>query len=174
MPIIPFERMPDTARLWIFPASRALFPAEAGPFLSAVDQFLNGWSAHGTPLATAREWRHDRFLLVAVDESLAGASGCSVDGLVRFMRDAERKLGVTLTDNAPVWYRDTEGLIHTANRRNFQRLADDRVVSPDTPVFDNTIETIGALRRGLWEVPAARSWHGRVFFAGQLSGDSAR
>jgi hypothetical protein len=39
-------------------------------------------------------------------------------------------------------------------------------VTPSTPVFDNTITTVGELREGAWERPAAESWHGRAFFRG--------
>ena len=34
----------------------------------------------------------------------------------------------------------------------------------DTVVFDNTVTTVGAVRDGRWELPAANSWHGRAFF----------
>ena len=165
MPLIPFQDLPDHARLWTFAASRRLTDQEAFPFLAATDEFLAGWTAHGVPLATAREWRFDQFLFVAVDEAAAGASGCSIDALVRSVRALERDLEVTLTDNRPVWFRAPGGEIRCLSREEFQRLVDAGAVGPDTVVFDNTIQTVGALRDGSWEVPARRSWHGDVFLA---------
>lgn len=164
MPLIPFDQLPDHARLWTFAASRRLTDQEASPFLAATDEFLDSWSAHRVPLATAREWRHNQFLFVAVDEAAAGASGCSIDGLVRFMRDAEQQLGVLFTDNSPIWFRAADGSIESVSRDEFRRRAGQGAVSPDTVVFDNTIPTAGALRQGDWEIPALRSWHRKAFF----------
>ena len=45
-----------------------------------VDAFLDQWNAHGSALTCAREWRDDRFLAIGVDQSTAGASGCSASG----------------------------------------------------------------------------------------------
>ena len=163
MPLISFEQLPDSARLWAFAASRPLSESESVPFLAATGEFLTRWTAHKVPLATAREWRFNQFLFVAVDEAAAGASGCSIDALVRFMRESEGPLGVRLTDNGSVWFRDTDGTIDCVTRKEFQRLADGGNVGPDTIVFDNTIETTGALRAGHWEVAARDSWHGKAF-----------
>jgi hypothetical protein len=163
LPLIPFERMPGSARLWVFAASRPLNRDEGTRLLAAADQFLAGWSAHRVPLSTARELRHDQFVFVAADEAAAGASGCSIDALVRFMRDVESRLDVRLTDNGLVWFRTPAGNVSCVSRPDFQQLADRGDVGPETIVFDNTIQTVGARRAGQWELPAKRSWHGRAF-----------
>ncbi len=89
MPLIPFEELSERARLWTFAASRRLTDQEAARLLAGTDEFLAGWAAHRVPLATAREWRLNQFLFVAVHEAAAGASGCSIDALVRFIREVE-------------------------------------------------------------------------------------
>ncbi len=164
MPLIAFDELPNDARLWTFAASRRLTEHEDVRLLAATEAFLAGWAAHRTPLATAHEWRFDQFLFVAVDEAAAGASGCSIDSLVMFVRELERQLGVRFTDHGSVWFRASSGAIQCATREEFQRLVDERTVGPDAVVFDNTIQTVGALRDGRWEVPASRSWHGPTFF----------
>ncbi|MDQ3673342.1 MAG: ABC transporter ATPase, partial [Gemmatimonadota bacterium] len=83
MPIVEFEDLPDSSRVWVFGSDRRLEEEEAVMLLEEVDRFLAGWKAHGAPLTVGRNWRHDRFLAVAVDQSTAGASGCSIDGLFR-------------------------------------------------------------------------------------------
>ena len=164
MPLIPFEELPDRARLWTFAASRRLTDQEAARFLAATEKFLAGWAAHRVPLATAREWRFNQFLFVGVDEAAAGASGCSIDSLVRFIHELERQLGVRFTDHRSVWFRGSGGAIQCWSREEFKQLIDAGAVGPDTVVFDNTIQTTGALRDGRWEVPARRSWHQQAFF----------
>jgi hypothetical protein len=84
---------------------------------------------------------------------------------VRVIREVERRLEVTFTDHGSVWFRAAGGAIECASREEFKQLVDEGAVGPDTVVFDTTIQTTGALRDGRWEVPARRSWHGRVFFS---------
>jgi len=163
MPLVPLGSLPDDARVWVFAAGRALAPAEAEAVLGTVDAFLGVWAAHGHPLRSSRELRESRFLIIAVDEAAAGASGCSIDSLVREIRSLEAQLGVTLTDHGPVVFREG-GTIRRVPRDEFAALARDGRVTPDTLVFDNTISRLAALRGGGWELPASASWHGRAFF----------
>jgi hypothetical protein len=163
MPVAPLGTLPDSARVWVFTAERALTAGEAAALLSTVDAFLGVWAAHGHPLTSARELRESRFLIVAVDEAAAGASGCSVDALVREIRGLEAQLGLVLVDHSPVVFREG-GAIRRVPRHEFAALAQAGQVTPDTIVFDNTISRLAALRGGQWELPASAAWHGRAFF----------
>jgi hypothetical protein len=93
MPLVPFEGLPDSSRTWVFAADQNLSRSQAGQLLNAVDEFLAQWKAHGDPLTVGRNWRDDRFLTVAVDQSSAGASGCSIDGLFRTLKAIEGRVG---------------------------------------------------------------------------------
>jgi hypothetical protein len=128
-----------------------------------VDLFLDSWKAHGEPLIVAREWRHERFLLVGVDEASVPPSGCSIDALVNALKELEGRLGVTMVDNTPVWYRDGEG-IQRVSRQDFGALVAEGRVTPETVVFNQSITQLSQLREGRWETPASGSWHGRTFF----------
>jgi hypothetical protein len=163
VPHIPFDELPADARLWIFPASRPLTGEEERRVLAETDAFIDRWTAHGAPLSAAREIRHDQFLMVGVNERAAGVSGCSVDALVRRMGQLQTALGVELTDNAPVLFR-REDAIERVPRDRFAELAAAGEVGLNTVVFDNTIERVGDLRDGRWEVRAADAWHARAFF----------
>lgn len=163
MPRTDFETLPDHGRLWIFPASRTLTDAEERALLEVVDDFLDGWVAHGKPLRSGRELRERRFLVVGVDEDAEAPSGCSIDALVNRLRDAAGPMGVTLLDHAPVRYRDGDE-IRTVSRPEFRVLAEGGEVDPDVRVFDTSLTRIGDLRRGMLERPARETWHGRAFF----------
>jgi hypothetical protein len=162
MPVIPFDRMPADARLWIFAASQPLDPGQRDQLLAIVDGFLNQWKAHGAPLTSARDWRYDRFLLVAVDERAAGASGCSIDTMVRQLEGLERAMGVALLDHGPVLFRRGDRIERLA-RPEFATLARQGDVSAETVVFNNALTRVGELREGKWETPARSSWHARAF-----------
>src|SRR4029077_6203047 len=114
----------DSSRLWIFPGSRPVTATEGTRLLDAVDDFLGGWAAHHAPLPAGREWRLNQFLFVAADEAAVGASGCSIDALVRSVRSLEAQLDLTLTNNAPVWFRGPDSSVRCVSRADFQELAD--------------------------------------------------
>lgn len=163
MSCVPFDQLPEDARLWIFAAERQLDARERERVLAVVDGFISQWAAHNRPLTTARDLRYDQFVFVAVDESAAGASGCSVDALVRQMKGLQAELGVELVNHSPVLYRDGEGIARVA-REQFAELAEEGRVTRQTVVFDNTVTTVGAVRGGRWELPVDDSWHARAFF----------
>ena len=163
MPRVTFDDLPPDARLWIFAAERPLSKAERVRVVQEVDAFIDRWAAHDTPLTTARDVRYDQFIFVAVDERAAGASGCSIDALVRRMKGLQAELGVELVNHSPVLYRDGVGVTRVSRER-FADLAGSGEVSRQTVVFNNTVTTVGEVREGRWELPAADSWHGVAFF----------
>lgn len=174
MSVVPFDELPSDARLWIFAAERPLSAAETESLLAVVDQFLSHWKAHGVPLTAGRDWRYDRFLLVAVDEAPAGASGCSIDAMVHQLQQLESALGVSILDNGPVLFRRGNA-IERLPRPEFAALARQGTVSPETVVFNNTLTRVADVREGKWEAPARASWHARAFnLASPVAGEATR
>lgn len=162
VPAPGLEGLPDTARLWLFGASRPLEPAEEERLLERVDAFVRKWAAHGHPLAAAREWREGRFLLVAVDDRITPPSGCSIDALIRTLSTLETELGIELVGNAPVWYRDADGQPVRVSRPAFKALARKGAVTAGTTVFDLSLTRLSELREGRFEGPAGAHWHARL------------
>ena len=78
MPCVPFEQLPDDARVWVFGAAAPIDDVDSRKLLAAVDTFLVQWKAHGHPLTCGRDWRDDRFLAIGGDQRTEGASGCSM------------------------------------------------------------------------------------------------
>jgi len=165
MPRVPFESLPGDARVWVFGAAAELSPDASERLLDAVDHFLSQWNAHGSPLVCAREWRDDRFLAIGVDQSTAGASGCSIDGLFRTLTRLEPELGTTMLGGGRVYYRDTQGRVNVATRPVFNQLARDGQVGPDTPAFDTSITSASAWREA-FERPVRESWHAQLIGLG--------
>lgn len=168
MPLLPFPSLPDMSRVWVFGSERALDDNETTRLLAEVDRFLTHWHAHGHPLACGRDWRDDRFLTIAVDQSQEGASGCSIDGLYRALRTLESAFGTRLLAGGLVFYRDARGAVHGVPRPEFVTLAAAGAIARDTPVFDLTVETLGEWRER-FEQPACASWHAQLFPAATFS-----
>ena len=161
MPIVAFDALPDSARLWVCAAAAPVTGAAVGVLLQRVDAFLDQWRAHGAPLVCARDWRDDRFLAVAVDEAATDASGCSIDALFEALRELEAQLGTSLLTNGMVFWRDAGGAVAVADRPAFRAAAAAGSVRNDTMVFDPTVTSVGAWRRE-FEKPAGASWHSRL------------
>ena len=161
MPIVPFDSLPDEARAWVFGTDRALSAPETKRLLDVVDAYLVRWAAHGTPLASARDWRDDHFLTIAVDQRTAGASGCSIDALFHQLQELERALAVSIVGSGRIFWRDDRGIVQAIDRSMFGDLAGRGVVSRETPVFDPTVTTLGAWRSA-FERPARDSWHAQL------------
>ena len=158
MPIVPFQTLPDDARLWVFAASDRISGERADPLLTAVDEWLANWKAHGEPLTCARDWREDRFLGVGVDQSTAGASGCSIDALFRVLQDLQGTLGTSLLGGGRVFFRDRDGEIVSTSRTDFAAKAAKGDVGADTVVFDTSVNRVVDYRNR-FENRAIDSWH---------------
>ena len=161
MPLIPFDSLPDDARVWVFASDRPLTGPQADRLLVEVDGFLARWNAHGSPLTCARDWREDHFLVIGVDQRTAGASGCSIDGLFRQLKGLESALGASLVRGGRVLYRDSSGSVHSVSRDEFGDLGARGTVSRDTRVFDPTLTTKADLERK-FEGAARDSWQGEL------------
>ena len=157
MPVVPFETLPDAARVWVFGSDKPLSEDGTKLLLSGVDAHLEDWKAHGAPLTVGREWRDGRFLVVAVDQSTAGASGCSIDGLFRVLQQLEGEVDASLVAGGRVFYRGGHGEVQTASRADIAGLAQSGVISKDTVVFDTSLTDLGTWR-ACFERRAKDSW----------------
>ena len=158
MPRVPFDQLPDSARVWVFASDRPLAGSQSERLLAEVDHYLEQWAAHGQPLTAARDWASDRFLAIAVDQRDAHASGCSIDGLFRTLQRLEPELGASLVASGQVHFRDRAGAVHGVTRDEFSERAVRGEVTRETPVFDATVDTAGDWR-DRFERPAGESWH---------------
>jgi hypothetical protein len=158
MPLIEIEALPDDARAWVFGADKTIEPPASTALLREVDGFLSRWNAHGAPLTVGRDWKYGRFLTIAVDQSTAGASGCSIDGLFRTLKALEPKLDASLITSGLVFYRDANGVIQSVDRDTFTALGAEGKIQPGTRVFDPSVTSLGEWR-ARFELEARQSWH---------------
>jgi hypothetical protein len=148
---VPFEKLPADSRIWIFQAARSFTDAEEKIVSGALKAFCSEWSAHGNPLETSFLIKHNRFIILSVNENAADASGCSIDGSVRMLKELSQRLDNDLFDRTRVAFLDGEqvklypikelpGLFNlghlTAASMTFDHLV------PDKASFDTKWETV--------------------------------
>jgi hypothetical protein len=161
MPSVQIEDLPDTSRTWVFGADQDLSDGAADLLLREVDRFLSQWHAHGEPLTAARSWKDKRFLTIAVDQSTAGASGCSIDGLFRSLKALEARLGANMVTSGLIFYRDKKGRVQSVDRDRFAELGAEGKITLSTRVFDPSVTTLGEWR-ARFELDARDSWHAKL------------
>jgi hypothetical protein len=69
---------PDS-RLWIYTADRILSITEEAELTSELILFVNDWKAHGTALSAGYSIVDYAIVLIAIDDTVAMPSGCSID-----------------------------------------------------------------------------------------------
>jgi hypothetical protein len=158
MPIVDFESLPDSARIWVYGAVRDLCPEAGKKLIDSVDGFLSRWAAHGVPLHNARRWDENRFLTIGVDSTKEGASGCSIDGLYRALKTLEPELGAHVVTSGLVYYRDRDGRPQSVTRDEFSNLAAKGEINGETEVYDLSVTSLNEWR-SRFRGRAADSWH---------------
>lgn len=157
----PLDSLAPESRIWIYGAERALTKAETEQVRKRAQAFVAQWVSHNRSLTAAADVLHNRFLVLAVDETQAEASGCSIDGSVHFVKELGAEIGVDFFNRMRFSYRDEAGKIHTVGREEFKLLYSQGQLSNETTVFDPLVKELGELRQ-IFERPLEDSWHSRM------------
>jgi hypothetical protein len=151
----------QNSRVWVYQSDKQLNDADVIKLQIMLDNFTTGWTAHNNQLKAKAEIRYNRFIVLIVDESQAGASGCSIDKSVRFMKDIEQEFGINLFDRFNLAYRSNEEIL-SVPRHTFEGLIVNKTIDANTTVFNNMVQNLTELETK-WEVPFKDSWHIQLF-----------
>lgn len=151
----------ENSRIWIYQSDRVLSSEEEQRIQQKLDDFTSQWLAHGHQLAAHGEIRYNQFIILSVDEAVAGATGCSIDKSVYLMKELEQEFGIGLFDRFRIAYRDGERVIN-CSKTEFEELLGKGELNSETIVFNNMISMRKELETS-WEVQMRDSWHGQVF-----------
>ena len=158
---IPLEDLPEESKVWIYQSNRKFSDEEIADIERDLKSFIENWNAHGTALEASYQIRYNRFLILAVNQDIQAASGCSIDSSVAFIQSLEKKYDVELLDKMNVTCNNGEHIAHKP-LSEFKKMAKEKAVSGNTIVFNNLVNTLGEYVE-YWEVPANDSWHSRFF-----------
>lgn len=138
-----FEHLPDSSRVWIYTSNKPLTDQKE-LINRELDRFITNWAAHGEQLYGAGAVLNDYFVVLAVDESKVGASGCSIDSSVAFIRSLASKYSVDLFDrmNVLIQLNDHNKLVRFSDLDSY----------PNCLIFDPMVTELGELRKN-WLKP---------------------
>lgn len=156
---VDFKELPNESRIWIYQSNRPFTEEEVMQLNEEVAQFLKQWTAHGANLNAGFEIKYKRFIIIGLDQSQQGATGCSIDASVHFIQELEKKYKVDLLDKMNVSFKQGEFIAYKP-LIDFKKIVKNRSVSPKTIVFNNLVNTKEEYLHE-WEIPLEESWHNR-------------
>ena len=153
---IPFDSMPGHSRLWIYQANRKFTATEKEQLLQGLKDLCEQWAAHGTPLQTSFNIQFDQFVIMAVDEQQQGASGCSIDGSVRYLKGLQNQLSLDFFERTGAAFL-INGKIIVYPIQELKTLFENKTLLEDSIAFNNVVST-KAEWQNHWQIPVKNSW----------------
>lgn len=163
---VDFDKLPDTARVWVYQADRSLTNGEVQAIEEALQPALSQWAAHGQPLLASAQVIENRFIVLGVDEGYSLPSGCSIDSSVRTIQSIGRQLN---RNDGPVDFFDRSAAIQSDDSSvqtyplpAIKSAVAEGSITPDTTVFNTLVQTKADFLAN-WQIRAADSWLKRYF-----------
>jgi hypothetical protein len=157
--LVDFDTLPEESRVWIYQSNRSFSDDELIQLKEQLNTFIEAWTAHGKDLEAGYKIVYKRFIVLALNQNLNNATGCSIDSSVRFIQELEQQYNVDLMDKMNVSYKQGEFIAYKP-LIDFKKMAQQKAVSKNTIVFNNLVNNIAEFNEN-WEVPASESWHSR-------------
>ncbi|MFN5237406.1 MAG: hypothetical protein ACK5FV_09590 [Bacteroidota bacterium] len=151
---------PDS-RVWVYQSDRALDSDECTRVNQALDTFCRQWTAHNLQLKAVAEVVEGRYIILMVDETRAGASGCSIDKSVHFLDDLGRAVGADFFERMRFGWLDENGVLRTADKRGLNEAYTGRQIGDDTLMVNTLVQNRRELQEN-WLLPLSRSWHKKM------------
>lgn len=150
--LIPFQNLSPDARIWIYQADKELTEADKKIIKETLIAFTNQWNVHGAPLPASFDIRHNRFIILAANDT---TSGCSIDSSVRVINSLSEKLGINFLDRSVAFKSGDQTILVPLTK-----LKDGFVegsLTGESLVFNNLVATVHELNDS-WLVPASSTW----------------
>jgi hypothetical protein len=158
---LPFEQMPEYSRVWVYQADQQLNAEDEQVLRERLIRFCEGWNTHGNTMPTSFEVLANQILILAVDESGLGASGCSVDSSVRALRELEDQLQVNLTDQGKISLKKPSGELKVIPALGVKARVTAGEIDLEAEVINPSVRTKADLKN-FWQ-PVRNSWLNKYF-----------
>ncbi len=163
------KQMPEDARVWVYQSNRFISDIELAAIEKAGIQFIADWTSHGANLKASFDILYNRFIVIAVDEKQATASGCGIDKSVHFVKELEKQFDLRLFDRMEVAYRNgneiktchLNNLLEELTRSGLYSEKGNKEGTNEVIVFNNMVTTKKQFDTD-WEINLKQSWQSRV------------
>ncbi len=154
------QQIPDHARVWVYQANRPIPESLLPQVEEAVQAFARQWVSHNRQLRAWGKVVHGQFIVLMADESQAGASGCSIDASVHFIKTLQAQLELDFFDRMTFTLLDGDEVVKTLSAADFSEAFQEGTITGETLVFDPLVTTKKAFDSAFLK-PLKESWHAR-------------
>lgn len=158
---LPFDQMPEYSRVWVYQADQKFSESDEKVLRARMMSFCEGWNTHGNLMSTSFNIVENQILILAVDESNLGASGCSIDSSVRTLRELENTLNINLTDQGKISLKRSTGEMKVISALGVKSRVNSGEIDLQTEVINPMIRVKADLQN-LWQ-PVRNSWLNKYF-----------
>jgi hypothetical protein len=157
---IPFNEISDSARVWVYQASRPLNQHELDAINTYLTREMAAWAAHGEALQGSFDVRFHQVFVVAVDEQVNQASGCSIDASMRWFKELGAAMNIDFFDRSCAVVQG-EGLT-LIPLLEIKKAVLEGILKSDSMVIPLQTADVSAYRAD-WVVPATATWLAKYF-----------
>ncbi len=100
---------PQDARLWVFVGDRKMSETEISWLNESLTHFVSSWQTHGKSLDAVGFVLHEAAIAIVANENAVKASGCSMDKINHFVKDAGGQLSIDFFNRMNVLKPDSNG-----------------------------------------------------------------
>ena len=151
-----FNQLPPDSRVWIYQADRAFSGSEEKTISDSLSEFCSQWAAHGVQLQTSFTIQHRQFIVLSVNEKAYGASGCSIDGSVRILKDLSQQLNIDFFNRTKIAFL-IEGEIKLYSTQELPMLFKSGTLSSSSVTFNNLVADKITFEKS-WKISAEKTW----------------
>lgn len=153
--LIPEDFNPSS-RVWIYQSSRLFSISEALQIEDMLNEFLERWNTHGTPVKGYANMLFGQFIILMADETAAGVSGCSTDSSVKLIKQIEEIFKVDMFNRQSLAF-VVKDSIQTIPLAQLNYALENNFITPDTVYFNNVVlDKASFLAK--WMLPVKDSW----------------
>lgn len=147
------QHLPDSSRVWVFFANKPLTEDATTQLHAALEQFVQGWKAHGSQLTAGYEILASTAVIVAVDESAAAPSGCSIDKAFRLLTEFGASHNIDFFNR--LLLTTAAGTVYT--QAEAKAAIEAGTLHNDTSVFNPMIQTLSDMKTK-FTIPFSSHW----------------
>ena len=151
-----YESFSPQSRVWIYQSERPFTEIEKDEINRQVATFAKQWTAHNHQLKAWGGIVEDNILVLMVDETQAGASGCSIDTSVHFVQEMQNHYKTDFFNRLLVTYQDNSNW-KTASIDEVESAYQSGAVSEDTLVINTLVQTKAEMEQN-FRIPLKETW----------------
>ena len=153
---VDFNDLNKNSKVWVFQSSSIIPESLLDKVSNDSKEFLDQLNSHGNSLKSSFKIIYNHFLIIAVENIQNEISGCSIDTIVRFVKDLELKYNLSFFDRLIIKYKEANN-IKSVSLNEFKSICKTKKISDEITVFNNLVKNIDELEN-IWETNIHNTW----------------